>query len=168
MDPKDAIPAAVAYLKAGGTPDDWYAALFTYNRAGWYVKEVLAIAENYRRIHGDDTVGPYPKPVITPTPDMSSRFEPTPRPEDVPVSRRIRRTSFHRRMCRHHLTKTPSQSVTTSMGRERRCSNHKARPPRTRRRSNSTSTSGRTGSHSLYTGCTTIWSRWSSADLTNW
>jgi peptidoglycan hydrolase CwlO-like protein len=59
MDPKDAIPAAASYLKAGGAPRDWYAALYTYNRAGWYVREVLGIAETYRRQAGEDEVEPY-------------------------------------------------------------------------------------------------------------
>jgi peptidoglycan hydrolase CwlO-like protein len=58
MDPEDAIPAAASYLVAGGAPDDWYAALYTYNRAGWYVREVLGIAETYRRQSGDDEIGP--------------------------------------------------------------------------------------------------------------
>ena len=59
MDPEDAIPAAAAYLKNGGAPDDWYAALYTYNHAGWYVREVLGIAEAYRRQARDDEVEPY-------------------------------------------------------------------------------------------------------------
>ena len=59
MDPEDAIPAAASYLKAGGAPGDRYAALYTYNRAGWYVREVLGIAETYRRQAGDDDVEPY-------------------------------------------------------------------------------------------------------------
>ena len=73
MDPKDAIPAAAAYLRAGGAPGDWYAALFTYNRAGWYVEEVLAIAESYRRTHGDDNVGPYLDPATDGPEDVPSR-----------------------------------------------------------------------------------------------
>ena len=59
MDPEDAIPAAASYLKAGGAPEDWYAALYTYNHAGWYVREVLGIAETYRQQAGDDEVEPY-------------------------------------------------------------------------------------------------------------
>lgn len=59
MDPEDAMPAAASYLKAGGAPEDWYAALYTYNRAGWYVREVLGIAETYRQQAGDDEVEPY-------------------------------------------------------------------------------------------------------------
>ncbi|MDQ4105890.1 MAG: lytic transglycosylase domain-containing protein, partial [Actinomycetota bacterium] len=60
MDPRDAIPAAARYLKAGGAPDeDWYAALFSYNHADWYVKKVLGVAEGYRRLADDDRVGPY-------------------------------------------------------------------------------------------------------------
>ena len=84
MDPEDAIPAAAAYLKAGGAPDDWYAALFTYNRAGWYVEEVLAIAESYRRIHGDDTVGPYLEPAPAPAVEASPRSKPAPQREAEP------------------------------------------------------------------------------------
>ncbi len=59
MDPEDAIPAAAAYLKAGGAPRDWYAALYTYNHAGWYVRQVLGVAEGYRRLAKDDKVEPY-------------------------------------------------------------------------------------------------------------
>ncbi len=56
MDPEDAILAAASYLVAGGAPEDWYAALYTYNRAGWYVREVLGIAESYKRQAGRDEV----------------------------------------------------------------------------------------------------------------
>jgi len=59
MDPEDAIPAAASYLKYGGAPEDFYAALYTYNRAGWYVREVLGIAEGYRKLAKDDEVEPY-------------------------------------------------------------------------------------------------------------
>ena len=59
MDPRDAIPAAASYLKRGGAPEDWYRALFTYNHADWYVMKVLGVAEGYRRLAGDNTVGPY-------------------------------------------------------------------------------------------------------------
>jgi membrane-bound lytic murein transglycosylase B len=59
MDPRDAIPAAARYLKSGGAPQDWYRALFTYNHADWYVLKVLGVAEGYRRLANDDTVGPY-------------------------------------------------------------------------------------------------------------
>lgn len=59
MDPRDAIPAAAGYLKEGGAPRDWYAALFSYNHADWYVKKVFAVAEGYRRLAKDDRVQPY-------------------------------------------------------------------------------------------------------------
>ena len=59
MDPKDAIPAAARYLETGGAPEDWYRALFSYNHADWYVVKVLGVAEGYRRLAKDDTVGPY-------------------------------------------------------------------------------------------------------------
>jgi peptidoglycan hydrolase CwlO-like protein len=59
LDPEDAIPAAASYLEFGGAPEDWHAALYTYNHAGWYVREVLGIAESYRRQAGDEGVGPY-------------------------------------------------------------------------------------------------------------
>ncbi|MBA2441308.1 MAG: lytic murein transglycosylase [Rubrobacter sp.] len=59
MDPEDAIPAAARYLSESGAPEDWYAALFTYNRADWYVKKVLGVAEGYRQLAEDDSVGPY-------------------------------------------------------------------------------------------------------------
>lgn len=59
LDPEDAVPSAAAYLNAGGAPEDWYAALYTYNRAGWYVREVLGVAEGYRRLAEDNRVEPY-------------------------------------------------------------------------------------------------------------
>jgi peptidoglycan hydrolase CwlO-like protein len=59
MDPRDAIPAAAGYLRRGGAPQDWYRALFTYNHADWYVMKVLGVAEGYRRLANDQTVGPY-------------------------------------------------------------------------------------------------------------
>jgi peptidoglycan hydrolase CwlO-like protein len=59
MDPEDAIPAAAGYLKEGGAPNDWYAALYSYNHADWYVKKVFAVAEAYRRLAKDDRVEPY-------------------------------------------------------------------------------------------------------------
>lgn len=59
MDPRDAIPAAAQYLKTGGAPRDWYAALFSYNHADWYVKKVFAVAEAYRRAAKDARVEPY-------------------------------------------------------------------------------------------------------------
>ena len=59
MDPEDAIPAAAGYLKIGGAPRDWYRALYSYNHADWYVKKVLAVAEAYRRLAHDESIGPY-------------------------------------------------------------------------------------------------------------
>jgi peptidoglycan hydrolase CwlO-like protein len=59
MDPEDAIPAAASYLAKSGAPRDWYRALFAYNHADWYVKKVLAVAEGYRRLAKDESVGPY-------------------------------------------------------------------------------------------------------------
>jgi membrane-bound lytic murein transglycosylase B len=59
MDPEDAIPAAASYLDDGGAPQDWYRALYSYNHADWYVKKVVAVAEAYRRLAKDESVGPY-------------------------------------------------------------------------------------------------------------
>jgi Transglycosylase SLT domain len=47
-DPDDAIHAAARYLRAAGAPRDWYRAVFAYNHADWYVREVLAQADHYR------------------------------------------------------------------------------------------------------------------------
>jgi len=59
MDPEDAVPAAAGYLKEGGAPRDWYAALYSYNHADWYVKKVFAVAEAYRLLAKDERVEPY-------------------------------------------------------------------------------------------------------------
>jgi septal ring factor EnvC (AmiA/AmiB activator) len=59
MDPKDAIPAAARYLQRSGAPQDWYRAIFSYNHADWFVVKVLGVAEGYRRLADDSSVGPY-------------------------------------------------------------------------------------------------------------
>src|SRR3954452_19720473 len=46
--PADAIPAAARYLRANGAPADWYGAVFAYNHADWYVRDVLALADRYQ------------------------------------------------------------------------------------------------------------------------
>ena len=46
-DPADAIPAAAAYLKSNGAPNDWQRALFRYNPADWYPPLVMGWAERY-------------------------------------------------------------------------------------------------------------------------
>src|SRR5215207_9802603 len=45
---EDAIFGAANYLARAGAPQDYHAALFSYNHADWYVQEVLAQAEKYR------------------------------------------------------------------------------------------------------------------------
>jgi peptidoglycan LD-endopeptidase LytH len=47
-DPGDAIPAAARYLRAFGAPGDWYRAIFAYNQADWYVRDVLELADAYQ------------------------------------------------------------------------------------------------------------------------
>ena len=47
-DPDDAITAAAHYLRASGAPGDWYRAIFAYNHADWYVRDVLALADRYQ------------------------------------------------------------------------------------------------------------------------
>ncbi len=59
LDPEDAIPAAARYLKLGGAPGDWTAALYTYNHSEAYVNDVLDSAERYRKLAKDSSVGPY-------------------------------------------------------------------------------------------------------------
>jgi hypothetical protein len=46
-DPADAIYAAANYLRASGAPGDWYRAIFAYNHADWYVKDVLGQARRF-------------------------------------------------------------------------------------------------------------------------
>ncbi|GAA0378335.1 NlpC/P60 family protein [Microbispora corallina] len=46
-DPADAILGAARMLKRNGAPDDLKRAIFVYNRATWYVDQVLEIARRY-------------------------------------------------------------------------------------------------------------------------
>jgi hypothetical protein len=80
MDPEDAIPAGAKYLADNGAPEDWYSALFAYNGAGWYVREVLEVAEQYRLLAGDDSVGPYgfAEPSLETAPATSYASQPAP------------------------------------------------------------------------------------------
>jgi murein DD-endopeptidase MepM/ murein hydrolase activator NlpD len=48
MDPADAIAGAARLLAANGAPGEIRRALFAYNHADWYVRDVLAQAERYR------------------------------------------------------------------------------------------------------------------------
>lgn len=43
----DAIYSAAKYLRASGAPGDWYAAIFAYNHADWYVQDVLDQAKAF-------------------------------------------------------------------------------------------------------------------------
>jgi hypothetical protein len=47
-DPADAIWSAANYLRAAGAPGDYARALFAYNHASWYVREVESWAARYR------------------------------------------------------------------------------------------------------------------------
>ncbi|MDF5754689.1 bifunctional lytic transglycosylase/C40 family peptidase [Spongiactinospora sp. TRM90649] len=47
--PADAILGAARMLKRNGAPEDLRRALFTYNRAWWYVDQVLDIAKRYAK-----------------------------------------------------------------------------------------------------------------------
>ena len=57
-DPADAIPAAARYLRANGAPADWYGAVFAYNHADWYVRDVLSARRPLPgRVHDDWRAG---------------------------------------------------------------------------------------------------------------
>jgi hypothetical protein len=60
-DQVDAIPAAAAYLRQYGAPDDWRRALFAYNHSTAYVDLVLAWAARYG--HATATVWPLDGPI---------------------------------------------------------------------------------------------------------
>jgi len=53
--PRDAIHSAANYLSASGAPVNWYDAIFAYNRADWYVQDVLDKATCYGALE-DTTV----------------------------------------------------------------------------------------------------------------
>lgn len=48
-DPADAIPAMASYLRASGAPQDWAAALRSYNHSDAYAEAVEQLAASYRR-----------------------------------------------------------------------------------------------------------------------
>jgi hypothetical protein len=47
-DPADAIFGAANYLRASGAPSDYHRAILAYNRAEWYVADVMRWAARYR------------------------------------------------------------------------------------------------------------------------
>jgi len=55
MDPYDAVPSAARYLCASGADGggaSLYNAIYAYNHADWYVREVLALAQEYAQQFG--------------------------------------------------------------------------------------------------------------------
>ena len=46
-DPADAIFGAANLLHTEGAPGDWYGAIFSYNHADWYVREVQRLARQF-------------------------------------------------------------------------------------------------------------------------
>jgi Transglycosylase SLT domain len=55
MDPYDAVPSAARYLCASGAVGggtSLYQAIYAYNHADWYVREVLALAQEYAQQFG--------------------------------------------------------------------------------------------------------------------
>jgi murein DD-endopeptidase MepM/ murein hydrolase activator NlpD len=57
-DPEDAIYAAARYLAAAGAQEDLYRAVYAYNHADWYVRDVLALAQVFAGGGGfDATLG---------------------------------------------------------------------------------------------------------------
>jgi Transglycosylase SLT domain len=53
-DPADAIYSAANYLRASGAPFDYSKAIYAYNHAWWYVKEVQAWAARYEGGQGPE------------------------------------------------------------------------------------------------------------------
>lgn len=45
---EDAIFSAAHYLRASGAPKNWHDAIFAYNRADWYVNDILSDADKYK------------------------------------------------------------------------------------------------------------------------
>jgi hypothetical protein len=56
-DPADAIYSAANYLHASGAPQNWTAAIYTYNHATWYVQEVLSQAATFYQQGGGTRSG---------------------------------------------------------------------------------------------------------------
>jgi len=50
--PADAVAAAARLLRANGAPTDYRRAIFAYNHADWYVRDVLELADSYRGAAG--------------------------------------------------------------------------------------------------------------------
>ncbi len=62
---RDAIHSAANYLSASGAPDDWYSAIFAYNRADWYVEDILEHAACYGALEDTRKVEPERLTVFT-------------------------------------------------------------------------------------------------------
>jgi hypothetical protein len=54
----DAIYSAANYLHDSGAPADWWAAIFAYNHADWYVDKVLRYAEQFAGDGGETVTAP--------------------------------------------------------------------------------------------------------------
>ena len=85
FDPADAIYTAARMLCAAGGgspgPAGLAQAIFTYNHAGWYVNQVMALAEQY----SGPVARPLPSPAASPSP--SAATSPSPTRKAAPVVR---------------------------------------------------------------------------------
>jgi hypothetical protein len=61
--PADAIAGAARLLRANGAPRNYERAIFAYNHADWYVREVLEIAASYRA--APSAAAPVPDPAAS-------------------------------------------------------------------------------------------------------
>ena len=61
-DPADAVYGAAAYLRAAGAPEDYGRAIFAYNHASWYVREVEDLRRRYTAL-SSVSEGPVAPPV---------------------------------------------------------------------------------------------------------
>jgi murein DD-endopeptidase MepM/ murein hydrolase activator NlpD len=62
-DPRDAIFSAARYLHANGASHDLRAAVFAYNHAGWYVDEVMSMAQTITDRGSVHQIGSYSLPL---------------------------------------------------------------------------------------------------------
>ncbi len=84
-DYRDAVPAAAVYLRASGAPAEYRAAIYNYNRAGWYVDMVLSAAYSYGWKSGVPSGECEPPAALPAPPAVGSRYAVSDRARRLPA-----------------------------------------------------------------------------------
>jgi hypothetical protein len=60
----DAIFSTARYLRANGAPGNYHSAIFAYNHAGWYVRDVLDLSHRFKPVGAAPLLAMKPRALV--------------------------------------------------------------------------------------------------------